>query len=68
MGAFGAKISSVKWMGAFGALCDYRIPFILKSKFYRMVVRLAMMYESEYREVKKQFTYKMGMVDTRMSI
>jgi hypothetical protein len=40
------KIKAVwlKWRQAFGVLCDPRVPLKLKHKFYRTVIRSAMLY------------------------
>ena len=41
------KLDWQKWKNATGVLCDKRLPVRLKGKFYRMVVRHALLYGSE---------------------
>jgi hypothetical protein len=41
------KASWLKWHQASGVLCDPRVPLKLKGKFYRTVIRPAMLYEAE---------------------
>lgn len=62
------SISLVTWMAASRLLCDCRIPRILKDNFYRMAVRLAMMYGSKCWVVKKQHTQRMDIVEMRILI
>ena len=42
----------LKWRLASGVLCDKKVPSKLKGKFYRVVVRSAMVYGAECRPVK----------------
>ncbi|XP_070004882.1 uncharacterized protein [Nicotiana sylvestris] len=42
----------MKWRLAFGVLCDKRVSLILKGKFYKAVVRPAMMYEDVEMDVR----------------
>jgi len=44
----------IKWREASGFLCDERIPMRLNGKFYKSVVRLAMLYGSECWMVDKK--------------
>ena len=60
------KTSWVKQKGASRVLYDCRMPFALKDKFYRTVVRPALMYGSEYWVIQKQYTQKMGVAEMRM--
>jgi hypothetical protein len=41
------KIGWLKWYHTSGILCDPRVPLKLKDKFYRTVIRSAMLYEAE---------------------
>ena len=41
------KAGWIKWRQASGILCDKRVPQKLKDKFYRMVIRPAMLYGAE---------------------
>uniref|UniRef100_A0A0A9EP40 Uncharacterized protein n=1 Tax=Arundo donax TaxID=35708 RepID=A0A0A9EP40_ARUDO len=37
----------MKWHQASDVLCDKRVPHKLKGRFYRMAIRLAMLYGAE---------------------
>ena len=41
------KAGWIKWQQACGILCDKRVPQKLKGKFYRTVIRPAMLYGAE---------------------
>ncbi|XP_070019343.1 uncharacterized protein [Nicotiana sylvestris] len=56
----------MKWRLASGVLCDKRVPLILKGKFYKAVVRPAMMYRAECLPVKKSHIQKMKVAEMRM--
>ncbi|TQE12441.1 hypothetical protein C1H46_002094 [Malus baccata] len=51
----------MKWKNASSVLCDRRRPLKLKGKFYRTVIRLAMLYDIECWAVKHQHVHKMGL-------
>ncbi|KAM1110900.1 hypothetical protein ACFX19_010237 [Malus domestica] len=51
----------MKWKSASGVLCDCRRPLKLKEIFYRMAIRPAMLYGTEYWEVTHQHVHKMGL-------
>ena len=55
-----------KWRNASGVLCDRRIPLRLKEKFYKTVIRPAMLYGIECWAVKKQYVSKMNVAEIRM--
>ena len=43
----------MKWRQASGVLCDKRVPHKLKGKFYRMVIRPAMLYGAKCWPTKR---------------
>ena len=47
-------------------ICDCKIPVKLKWKFYRTIIRLTMLYDSECWALKGQHEHKMGVVKMRM--
>jgi hypothetical protein len=47
------KASWLKWRQASDVLCDPRVPLKLKDKFYRTVIRPAMLYGAEYWPTKR---------------
>jgi hypothetical protein len=47
------SIGWLKWRQAYGILCDKRVPQKLKDKFYRTVIRLAMLYGAECWPTKR---------------
>ncbi|RZB84080.1 LINE-1 reverse transcriptase-like [Glycine soja] len=56
----------MKWRKASGMLCDAKIPIKLKGKFYRTVVRPAILYGTECWAVKSQHENKVGVAEMRM--
>jgi hypothetical protein len=56
----------VKWRRAYGILCDKKVPNKLKCKFYRTVIRPAMMYGAECWTTKRQHIQKMSVAEMRM--
>ncbi|PKA53409.1 hypothetical protein AXF42_Ash012351 [Apostasia shenzhenica] len=50
----------VKWRNASGVLCDRKIPSKIKDKFYKTVVRPAMVYGAECWPAKKKHTNKIN--------
>ncbi|KAF3656754.1 putative U-box domain-containing protein 34-like [Capsicum annuum] len=44
----------MKWRLASGVLCDKKVPLKLKGKFYRVVVRLAMLYSAEGERIRSE--------------
>ncbi|KAG5598967.1 hypothetical protein H5410_030337 [Solanum commersonii] len=58
-----------KWRLASGVLCDKKIPHKLKGKFYRVVVRPALLYEAECWPVKNAHVQKcMSDEDVEMDV
>ncbi|XP_074362974.1 uncharacterized protein LOC141703327 [Apium graveolens] len=47
------KSGWLKWRAATGLLCDRRVPFRVKGKFYRVAIRPALLYWSECWALKK---------------
>jgi hypothetical protein len=60
------RVGWVKWRQASGVLCDKKVPNKLKGKFYRTVIRLAMMYGTECWVTKGQHIQKMSVAEMRM--
>ncbi|XP_070032905.1 uncharacterized protein [Nicotiana tomentosiformis] len=56
----------MKWRLASGILCDKNVSPRLKGKFYKAVVRLAMLYGAEYWPVKKSHVQKLKVAEIRM--
>ncbi|KAF3628092.1 putative pre-mRNA-processing factor 6-like [Capsicum annuum] len=56
----------LKWKLASGVLCDKKVPPKLKGKFYRVVVRPALLYGAEYWPVKNSHIQKMKVAEMRM--
>ncbi|PHT60200.1 Clustered mitochondria protein [Capsicum baccatum] len=56
----------MKWKLASGVLCDKKVPPKLKGKFYRVVVRPAMLYGAECWPVKNSHIQKMKVAEMRM--
>ncbi|WMV39928.1 hypothetical protein MTR67_033313 [Solanum verrucosum] len=56
----------MKWRLASGVLCDKKIPPKLKGKFYRVVVRPALLYGAECWPVKNAHVHKMHVAEMRM--
>nr|XP_009757270.1 PREDICTED: uncharacterized protein LOC104210150 [Nicotiana sylvestris] len=58
--------SWMRWRLASRVLCDNNVPLRLKGKFYRVVVRPAMLYGAKCWPVKKSHVQKMSMAEMRM--
>ncbi|KAM3322064.1 hypothetical protein P3S67_003215 [Capsicum chacoense] len=56
----------MKWKLASGVLCDKKVPPKLKGKFYRVVVRPAMLYGAECWPVNNSHIQKMKVTEMRM--
>ncbi|KAG5628180.1 hypothetical protein H5410_013398 [Solanum commersonii] len=59
-------VAWMKWRLASGVLCDKKIPSRLKGKFYRVVVRPALLYGAECWPIKNTHVQKMHVVEMRM--
>ncbi|XP_076894172.1 uncharacterized protein LOC143546373 [Bidens hawaiensis] len=55
-----------KWRAATGVLCDKRFPTKLKVKFYRVAIRLAMLYGTDCWAIKKTHMRKLEVAEMRM--
>ncbi|KAF3645685.1 putative pre-mRNA-processing factor 6-like [Capsicum annuum] len=56
----------MKWKLASGVLCDKKVPPKLKGKFYRVVVRPALLYGAECWPVKNSHIQRMKVAEMRM--
>ncbi|KAF3654976.1 Tropinone reductase -like protein [Capsicum annuum] len=56
----------LKWRLASGIFCDKKVPPKLKGKFYRVVVRPAMLYGAECWPVKNSHVQKLKVAEIRM--
>jgi len=55
-----------KWRKTSRVLCDKKIPFRLKWRVYRMVLRLALLYGAEYWPIKKTQVQRLMVAEMRM--
>ncbi|KAG5583946.1 hypothetical protein H5410_044380 [Solanum commersonii] len=60
-------VAWMKWRLASRVLCDKKIPSRLKDKFYRVVVRPALLYGAECWSAKNAHVQKMHVAEMRMS-
>ncbi|KAK9070519.1 hypothetical protein SSX86_010921 [Deinandra increscens subsp. villosa] len=60
------RVGWCRWRAATGILCDRRFPVKLKGKFYKVVVRSAMLYGSESWAIKKTQVRKLEVAEMRM--
>jgi len=60
------RVGWQKYKSASGVLCDKRVPLGLKGKVYRMVVRPAVLYGSEYWPLKKTQVQRLMVAEMRM--
>jgi hypothetical protein len=60
------RVKWVKWRQTSGILCDKKVPNKLKDKFYRIMIRPAMMYGAECWATKGQHIQKMSVAEIRM--
>ncbi|GJW30143.1 retrovirus-related pol polyprotein LINE-1 [Tanacetum coccineum] len=60
------KVAWMKWRAATGVLCDRNVPLKLKGKFYRVAIRLAMLYGSECWPIMKALANRVEVAELRM--
>ncbi|KAE8716647.1 putative peroxygenase 4-like isoform X1 [Hibiscus syriacus] len=60
------KAGWLKWRAATGVLCDKKVSLKLKGKFYRMAIRLVLLYGSECWAIKKDHVRRMEAAEMRM--
>ena len=60
------KAGWMKWRQASGVLCDKRVPHKLKGKFYRTVIRPAMLYGAECWPTKRRHVQQISVAEMRM--
>jgi len=54
------KAGWMKWRSALRVLGDHRFPIKLKGEFYKIVIRLALLYGIEYWAIKNQHFHKIS--------
>ena len=55
-----------KWWKTSGLLCDKKIPFRLKGRVYRMLVRLALLHGTECWPIKKAQVQRLMVAEMKM--
>jgi hypothetical protein len=60
------KAGWMKWHQGSGILCDKRVPQKLKGKFYRTVIRPAMLYGAECCTTKRRHVQQLGVAEMCM--
>ncbi|XP_019231960.1 PREDICTED: uncharacterized protein LOC109212742 [Nicotiana attenuata] len=60
------EVERMKWRLASGVLCDRKVSLELKGKFYRAVLRPAILYGAECWLAKNSHTQKMKVAEMRM--
>ncbi|KAI0491421.1 hypothetical protein KFK09_025681 [Dendrobium nobile] len=60
------QVGWLKWRNASGLLCDRNVALKLKGKFYKMVVRPAMLYGAECWPLKEKHNTKLSVAEMRM--
>jgi hypothetical protein len=60
------KARWLKWCQASYVLCDLRVPLKLKDKFYRTVIRPAMLYGAKCWPTKRRHVQQLNIAEMRM--
>ena len=60
------RVGWMKWKSASRILCNHRIPFKLKGKFYKTVIRPVLLYGIKCWAVKRKHIQKMTVVEVIM--
>ena len=60
------QVGWMKWRNVLGVICNRKIPNKLKGKFYRTIIKPAMLYGSECWALKGQHEQKIGVTEMRM--
>jgi hypothetical protein len=60
------KVGWLKWRQASGVLCDTRVPLNQKGKFYRTVIRPAMLYGAECWPTKRRHVQQLSVAVMHM--
>lgn len=60
------KVGWMKGINATKILCNHRIFVKWKEKFYKTVIRPAMLYSMEYWTVRKLYVYKINVAEMRI--
>ncbi|XP_071714119.1 uncharacterized protein [Rutidosis leptorrhynchoides] len=60
------KVGWLKWRASTGVLCDKKVPFKLKGKFFKVAIRHAMLYGSERWPLTKALEIRMEGAQMRM--
>jgi hypothetical protein len=60
------KAGWLKWRQASGVLCNPRVPLKVKGKFYRTMIRPAMLYGAEYWPTKRRHVQQLSVAEMRM--
>ncbi|KAI0500658.1 hypothetical protein KFK09_018874 [Dendrobium nobile] len=60
------QVGWLKWRNASGLLCDRNVPLKFKGKFYKMVMRPAMLYGVECWPLKEKHNTKLSVAEMRM--
>jgi len=56
----------LKWRNAWGLLCDRKVPLKLKRKFFKMVIRPAMLYDAKCWPLKEKHNITLSVAYMRM--